>query len=517
MEERSPPQEPTLAEERMRSVVDHVVDGIITIDERGDIDSFNPAAEKLFGYERSEVIGRNVRMLMPEPYRSEHDRYLASYLATGQAKIIGIGREVVGRRKDGSTFPMELAVSEFRLGGRRNFTGIVRDVTERRRLEEQLRERVQELAAMDRQKNEFLAMLGHELRNPLAPMRNALYLMKMRGGSGAGDPLRDMLERQLQHLVRLVDDLLDVARIIGGKIALRREPVDLGEALARAVETAQPLIDAHGQAVELALPAEPLRVAGDLVRLTQVVANLLTNAAKYSAKSGRIRVSLAREGAEARLRVRDAGIGIAPELLPHVFDLFVQGRPSLARPQGGLGIGLTLVRRVVEMHGGRVAAASAGAGKGSEFSVWLPLLSQADKVRAPASAVRRRGAKRRVLVVDDNVDAAESIAAVLRLYGHEVRCVFEGRSALEEAERYAPDVVVLDIGLPGMDGYEVAQRLRKRPRFGRTPILAVTGYGSEADRQRAHRAGFDHHLTKPVDPDTLQRFIVQSRARRPAQ
>jgi two-component system CheB/CheR fusion protein len=508
------------AEERMRSVVDHVIDGIITIDDRGRVDSFNPAAEKLFGYSREEVLGRNVNMLMPEPYHHEHDAYLANYMRTGQARIIGIGREVVGRRKDGSTFPMELAVSEFHIGARRYFTGIVRDITERKELERQLRQRLDELAQADRQKNEFLAMLAHELRNPLAPMRNALHLLN---SPKADEPVRErarqIMDRQMHHLVRLVDDLLDVSRIVRGMVELRRSVIDLSDAVLRAAETAQPVIDGQGHELVVSLPDEPLWVDGDIVRLGQVIANLLTNAAKYTDQAGLIHLSALREDGDAVVRVRDPGIGIPPEALPHVFELFVQGDRSLARSQGGLGIGLTLVQRLVELHGGRVEAHSEGRGQGSEFVVRLP------SVRAPHAAAPRveprapRHAKvpasrpKRVLVVDDNIDAADSIVLILRGAGYEVNCVYDGPSVLPAARHFRPDVVVLDIGLPGMDGYEVARQLRAQQEFRSTPLVAVTGYGQAEDRVRSREAGFDAHLTKPVNPQQLQQFIAKPRAR----
>jgi PAS domain S-box-containing protein len=502
------------AEERMRSVVNHVIDGIIMIDERGRIESFNPAAEKLFGYTRAEVVGQNVKVLMPEPYHSEHDHYIQNYVTTGVAKIIGIGREVVGRRRDGSTFPMELAVSAFHIGPRRYFTGIVRDITERKRLEQELRQRLADLADADRQKNEFLAMLAHELRNPLAPMRNALHLMRMPGADGTMvTQARDMMERQMHQLVRLVDDLLDVSRIIRGKIELRKEPVDLAVAVSRAVETAQPVVEAQGHQLTVSLPERPLWVDGDLIRLSQVIANLLTNAAKYTDKAGRITVKLEGDGGEAVVRVRDTGVGIPPELQPRIFDLFVQGDRTPARSQGGLGIGLTLVKRLIEMHEGSIAVASAGVSQGSEFTVRLPALPEGQGSEAPGAAGFRAhvtdALRKRVLVVDDNVDAAESIAMILRVSGYDVRCVHDGLSVVPAAKSYRPDVVVLDIGLPGLSGYEVARELREQPEFKRTPLVAVTGYGQEEDRRRSQEAGFDCHLTKPVDPEALQAFVAR--------
>ena len=504
------------AEERMRSVVDHVVDGIITIDERGNIQSYNPAAENIFGYTRNQVLGQNVKMLMPEPYHGEHDGYISNYLHTGKPKIIGIGREVLGKRRDGTVFPMELAVSAFHIGQRRYFTGIVRDITERKRLEDQLRQRVADLAEADRQKNDFLAMLSHELRNPLGPMRNALYIMKMaHSDPGVIGEAQGMIERQLQQLVRLVDDLLDVSRIIRGKIDLRKERLDLAQVIRRAVETAQPVIDANGHELDVVVPQQPIWVMGDLIRLAQVLANLLTNAAKYTTKPGRIAVMLTQQGGDAVIAVKDQGEGIPPELLPRVFELFVQGDHTLARSQGGLGIGLTLVRRLIEMHNGQVAASSGGAGRGSEFTVRLPMLPQNIQAsEAPQALARalRKGASKRVLVVDDNVDAANSIAKILRLFGHDVRCVYDGPSALSEAQTYQPEVFVLDIGLPGMDGYQLAKRLRANDAFKRAPLIAVTGYGQDDDRARSREAGFNYHLTKPVDPEVLHDILTVSHA-----
>jgi PAS domain S-box-containing protein len=506
-------QEVADAEERMRSVVDHVVDGIISIDEHGTVLTYNPAAERIFGYERSDVVGQNVKMLMPEPYQGQHDDYIANYLRTGQAKIIGIGREVVGRRKDGTIFPMELAISVFKLGEKRYFTGIVRDITERKQLEQQLQQRLNDLAEADRQKNDFLAMLAHELRNPLAPLRNALHLMKMPGANGdAVTQARDMMERQLHHLVRLVDDLLDVSRIIRDKIELRKEPVDLAIAVARAVETAQPVVETQGHQLTISLPNQPVWVEADLLRLAQVIANLLTNAAKYTDKAGHISIVVEREQEEGVIRVRDTGVGIPAELLPRIFELFVQADHTLARSQGGLGIGLTLVKRLVELHAGTVSVTSEGANKGTEFAVRLPLLSQEQAKEASGPIVRSHvtdALRKRVLVVDDNVDAAESIAMILRVSGYDVRCIHDGVSVLQAAKVYRPDIVVLDIGLPGMNGYDVAKQLRQQVEFRHTPLVAVTGYGQDEDRSRSHEAGFNLHMTKPIDPLALQAFVAQ--------
>jgi PAS domain S-box-containing protein len=501
-----------LSEERIRSIVDHALDGIITIDDHGTVETFNPAAQRLFGYQADEVIGRNVKMLMPEPYHSAHDRYIADYLRTGQAKIIGIGREVVGRRKDGSTFPMDLAVSEFHLGEGRHFTGMVRDISERTKLEQELRHRAEELARADRRKDEFLATLAHELRNPLAPICNAVEALRLppeaapdvRWASG-------VLDRQVGLLVRLVDDLLEISRIGQGKVKLHREVVELAAIVADAVETSGPLIEGHRHQLEVTLDSEPLRLEGDRTRLAQVVSNLLTNAAKYTPEGGHIWLRAAREGGEVVLRVRDNGIGIVPEMLPRIFDLFSQGERALHHAQGGLGIGLSLVKGLVEMHGGTVAAHSGGPGQGSEFTLRLPALldppGTPPAAEAPQEVAAPKGGSspsRRILVVEDNVDAAESLALVLRYEGHSVQTAHDAAAALEAARSFHPEVVLLDIGLPGgMTGYDLARQLRQEPGLEKALLIALTGYGQEEDRQRARAAGCDAHLTKPANFDAL--------------
>jgi PAS domain S-box-containing protein len=368
-----------------------------------------------------------------------------------------------------------------------------------------------ELKEADRRKDEFLAMLAHELRNPLAPIRNALQVMKMPQASReAVVSARQMTERQVLHMVRMVDDLLDVSRIMRGRIELRKEPVDLAAVIAQAVETAQPMIDAQGQLLIVSVPPEPLRLDADPTRLAQVVGNLLNNAAKFSQRAGRIWLSVERQGSEILLRVRDEGMGIRPNLLPHVFDLFFQGDISLERAHGGLGIGLTVVRKLVEMHGGTITAFSAGPGQGSEFVIHLPeLRAEADPgAIRPGPHVAVAPVSRRVLVVDDNVDAAESTAVILRLAGHETRLAHSGPEALRLAEEIRPQVVLLDIGLPGMNGYEVARRLRQDADLGEAVLIAVTGYGQDEDRRRSEEAGFDYHVTKPVDPEDLQRLMA---------
>jgi PAS domain S-box-containing protein len=370
-----------------------------------------------------------------------------------------------------------------------------------------------ELRETDRKKDEFLAMLAHELRNPLAPLRNAVQILRMRGVDAAtAERARDMMERQIHNIVRLVDDLLDVSRIMQGKIYLRKEPVEIATIVAGAVETAQPFIDAQGHHLTVSLPQEPVLLEADAVRLAQVVNNLLTNSAKYMKGKGRIWLEVERKGEELVLRVRDTGIGIAPDLLPHVFDLFVQAEHGVGRAQGGLGIGLTLVRRLVELHGGHITAYSEGLGKGSEFTVRVPALPPS---RAAAKAVPERwevsptphGTRRRILVVDDNVDAGESLAMLLRLVGQDVQLVHDGPSALEAAQAQRPDLVFLDIGMPVMDGYEAARRLRQQFGPDQMKLVALTGWGQDEDRRRSQAAGFDRHLVKPVDPAVLYKVL----------
>jgi signal transduction histidine kinase/ActR/RegA family two-component response regulator len=376
-------------------------------------------------------------------------------------------------------------------------------------LEGRVAERTSALQEQDRRKDEFLAMLSHELRNPLAPMTNALYLLKATGPDGSALPhAQGVIERQLQHLVRLVDDLLDVSRINQGRIELRREVVDLAEVVRRAAETAQPVLDHGGHVLEMLLPGQPVYVMGDPVRLAQAVSNLLVNAAKYTPKPGRVVLTLSRQGEKASITVKDEGIGMSAELLPRVFELFVQGDDSLARPQGGLGIGLTLVQQLVRLHNGEVTASSRGKDQGSEFTIYLPVQSEPARKAADA-APRRSTPSRRVLVVDDNADAANTLCSILELFGHKVRCVYDGVSTLAVAESFRPDVILLDIGLPGMDGYAVARAIRAHPALRSTRLIAVTGYGQGTDRERSLAAGFDQHLTKPVDADRLHRLLMR--------
>jgi signal transduction histidine kinase/CheY-like chemotaxis protein len=388
----------------------------------------------------------------------------------------------------------------------------VRDRTRQYLVRDHLAEKERQadlLRDADRRKDEFLAMLAHELRNPLAPIRNGLEILRMTGDNpDALTRTRGMMSRQVEHLARLVDDLLDVSRITRGKVDLQLEPVDLNFVLARAVEATRPLIEAHRHRLIMTQPSRPVWVTADLTRMTQVVGNLLTNAAKYSEDEGRIELTLEENG-EATVRVRDRGVGIAAEMLPRVFDLFTQAGRTLDRSDGGLGIGLTLVRSLVELHGGTVSASSAGLGRGSEFVVRLPIRAQPPVPTADVSVTVEPAHHRRILVVDDNSDAGDSLAMLLEMTGHQVQIARNGMQAVEIASLFKPDVGLLDIGLPGMNGYELAKRLRNEP-FGKDLLLiALTGYGQEDDRRRTREAGFDHHLTKPADTNVLFHLIAE--------
>ena len=492
------------SEERFARFMQHLPGLAWVKDSQGRYVYANDAAVKAFRHSRNDLYGKTDAEIFPANTAAQFQEN------DGRALASGTGVQVVETLEQDDGIVHHSIVSKFPIPGREGrpalVGGVAIDITDLKRAEEELRD-------ADRRKDEFLATLAHELRNPLAPIRNSLQILKMpRVDAETAQRSRDMMERQVHHLVRLVDDLLDVSRVMRGKIELRRERVELATVVARAVETVQPLIDAQGHGLTVNLPPESLPLDADPVRLAQVVGNLLTNAAKYTEANGRIRLTAQREGREAVLRVRDTGIGIAPDMLPKVFGLFVQVDHAATRSQGGLGIGLTLVKNLVEMHKGTVEASSAGLGKGSEFVVRLPLSAQegwrrteeesGETAHAPA-----RSSGRLLLVVDDNTDAADSLAMLLRLQGHEVRVAHDGPAALEMAKGYRPEMVFLDIGMPGMDGYEVARRLRRQPGLEKVRLAALTGWGQEEDRRRTAEAGFDHHLVKPVEPGTLEALL----------
>ena len=388
------------------------------------------------------------------------------------------------------------------------FAGIASDISERKHSELLLRD-------ADQRKDQFLAMLAHELRNPLAPIRNAIELMQADHAHTEKtlDSARAIISRQVNHLSRLVDDLLDVSRITQGKITLKREPVEMTAAVAAALETVQPAIAKKQHGISIHLPDEPLYVSGDAVRISQVIANLLSNACKYTPEHGELSVTATHVGGDVKIVVRDNGIGIVPDMLSRAFELFVQSESSLERSEGGLGIGLPLARTLVDLHGGTIEAFSAGLGKGSEFVVMLPLLPAAlvPEAFAPAGIDAAPHA-RRLLLVDDSVDAAEALSLLLETLGHDVRTANDPWTALELADAFDPQVIILDIGLPGMDGFELARTIRGKPRTARALLIALTGYGQARDRQLSREAGFDHHFVKPVSVNEIQEVIERAAA-----
>jgi signal transduction histidine kinase/CheY-like chemotaxis protein len=385
----------------------------------------------------------------------------------------------------------------------------IRSALRARARQYQTRAYLPEREEADRRKDEFLATLAHELRNPLAPIRNWVNVLRMTRSDERGQHIWDMMDRQVSHMVRLVDDLMELSRITRGKIDLRMEPVELRPVIAAALEASRPLIEAARHHLTVDVPDEPIVVRADAVRLAQVVSNLLNNAAKYTDDGGSISLSVRREGQHAVIAVRDTGIGISPDSLPRVFDMFVQEELRDHRPKAGLGIGLTLVRSLVEMHSGRVEAHSDGPGTGSEFVVRLPISAS-----APAQAdngvlpLRKPRHMTRVLVVDDNEDAAESLGALLRMMGADVRVAQDGWTALEIFDAFMPSAVFLDLGMPDMDGFEVAHQIRSRPNTQDTVLIALTGWSQERDKRRTAEAGFDRHLAKPADLETLQSVLT---------
>jgi PAS domain S-box-containing protein len=419
--------------------------------------------------------------------------------------------------RSGSKDPLPVYFKGFAVhgadGAHLGLATITRDITEQKRAENALRRIAADLSEADHRKSEFLATLAHELRNPLAPLRTGLDLLRMAPGDAATTArVHGMMDRQLGQLIHLVDDLLDIARITRGRIELKQEPVDLRLAVSMAVETSSAAIQAGGHALEVDLPDAPLPLVADLTRLVQVLSNLLNNAAKYTPAGGRIRVASWREDDQALVAVTDSGVGIAPDAIGSVFDMFTQVRSSLDRAQGGLGIGLSLVRRLVELHGGRVQAASAGRGQGSTFTVSLPLRrgdpQENEEARMTAAPAAMRPRSPRILIVDDNVDAADSLAALLKALGHETRVAHDGPRGLQVAHAFRPDLAFLDIGLPGMNGHELARALRADPDLRGLVLVALTGWGAASDMTLSQDAGFDRHLTKPVSLEALAQALA---------
>ncbi|HEV7279614.1 MAG TPA: PAS domain S-box protein [Pirellulaceae bacterium] len=484
------------SDERFRAISERSVAGIAETDLTGRLTYINDVYCRMLGRTRTELLGGLRMQDLTHPDDLPRNLPLFEKLAREGTPFVIEKRYV---RADGSAVWVNNSVSGVRGpdGRVKSIVAVSVDVSDRKRAEDELRD-------ASRRKDEFLAMLAHELRNPLAPIRSGLDLLAL---SGTEAEVVEAMQQQVVHLVRLVDDLLDVSRIVRGRVELRIEPVELASIVKRAVDTIRPQIDARGQALSVALPPEPVRLHADPVRLAQVIANLLHNASKYNEEGGEIMISARAEEGEAVVTVADTGVGIEPDLLPKVFDLFTQASRSIDRSQGGLGIGLTVVKSLVEMHDGSVSVRSEGPGNGSEFTIRLPLFAESERPESTAATVSATPAYR-VLVVDDNVPAAKMLGRLLEKLGkHEVFLAYDGPSALEMAEQRQPDIVLLDIGLPNMDGYEVARRLRQRSEHERTLVVALTGYGTDEDRRRSLHAGCDDHLVKPPGVDQL-RYVL---------
>jgi len=492
------PAEPALSqalrasEARFRNVIERNADGILVVGTDGVILFANQAAAFL--------LNRPAQRLMGEQFGIP---IIAGETTEVDLPLPGGGHRVAEMRVVGTEWERKPAL-----------LATLRDISDRKRLEEELRQKIAELAQADRRKDEFLAMLAHELRNPLAPILSAAHVMKMQDD----DPqirarMRDMIEDQVRSMARLVDDLLDVSRITRGKIALRLEPVSPAAILRRAVETTRPQIQAKSHELRVTLLRESIKIWVDPLRIEQAVVNLLANAAKYTDPGGLIQLHAGISGGELVIRVRDNGVGIEREMLDQVFSLFTQADQSLDRSQGGLGIGLTLAQNLVRLHGGDLTATSEGLGRGSEFVIRIPCREAAHEPAKPTPEFRNleHVRVRRVLIVDDNVPGGESLRLIVKLWGHEARVVTHGSDAIEAVAVFRPDVVILDIGLPGMDGYSIARVLRSGPDSKNLLLIAMTGYGRDEDRALAFEAGFDHHLVKPVDLAELERVLIQGR------
>jgi PAS domain S-box-containing protein len=505
-ERRRHEEELRVSEERFRLLVDSVQDyAIFMLSPAGIVESWNAGAEAIKGYRAEEIVGSDFRVFYTPEDRAVGRPDAALKTALEKGRFETEGWRV---RKDGSLFWANVVVTAVRGpgGGLRGFAKITRDMSERRRLEE--------LENSSQRMNEFLAMLAHELRNPLAPIRNAVTIMQLETRtSPVLRNCRDVIDRQLTHVTRLVDDLLDVGRLSTGKIKLRRELVRLSEVVSRSVETVRPLVTARRHTLAVQQPADPVWVNGDSTRLSQVLQNLLVNAAKYTPDNGRIELQVRADEGFAYVTVKDNGRGIAAEDLQRIFQLFAQAEAAQSdTAESGLGIGLTLARSLAEMHGGSIDAASPGLGQGSSFTLRLPVASQgaggAEKERQEEAAGGLR-----VLVIDDNRDSADSATDVLRLLGNQVESAYDGEAGIQVACRFRPHVVLLDLAMPGMDGYEARRRLIAETGGPAAYLVAVTGFGNEEDKQRTRDAGFDAHLTKPVELDALIALLNEARTR----
>jgi PAS domain S-box-containing protein len=493
--------------EKLRATLSCMGDALITTDERGRITLMNRVAETLTGWTMAQAEGRPLEQVFRITYEQTGQPAecpVERVLREGPAAYRDI--PLVLAAQDGRQLPIDLSAAPIQ-DAHGEWVGVVlvyRDQSQRQRTEQALRE-------ADRRKDEFLATLAHELRNPLAPIRNGLELLKM----SADDPqlceeVRDMMDRQTQQMVRLIDDLLDVSRITRGKLQLRKCRVELAEVMRGAVDATRPFIEEASHELAVSLPPEPIYLEADPHRLTQVLSNLLHNAAKYTPAGGTISLSLERQNGQAAIHVKDSGLGIPAEMLHRVFDMFTQVDRPLESNNTGLGIGLTLVRSLVEMHGGSVEARSGGANQGSEFLVRLPISQPPAAAPAAPPEISPAGkVKRRVLVVDDNPDALEALSMMVRILGNDVRKARDGLEAIEVAEAFRPDAVLMDLGMPKLNGYDAARRIREHAWGQDMVLIATTGWGQEEDKLRSRLAGFDHHLIKPVDPGAVQRLLTE--------
>jgi signal transduction histidine kinase/CheY-like chemotaxis protein len=488
-------------------VIDAVDEAVVVFDEKGNVLTMNPAGRRLHGCGAGCAMPHEVYVARYQFERPEggllpiEERPLSRALQGEAVHDVELSARdaVTGRRWIGIYSAVPLVSTE----GRTLVTETIRDVTELKRAFEALRE-------ADRRKDEYLAMLSHELRNPLAPIRSAVFLLERADPASEGARrAREVIARQVGHLARMVDDLLDVSRLARGRIELRRSRLDLAELVRRVGEDHRLLLGAGGVELDVSVSDEPVAVDGDPTRLAQLLGNLLQNSAKFTPRGGRVTLSLAVEGDRAVIRVRDTGAGIDPALLGSVFEPFVQEERNLARSRGGLGLGLPLVKGLAQLHGGDVEARSSGPGSGAEMMVRLPLASaRAGGQRPePGEGDGGGGRGRRVLVVDDNVDAAESLCDVVAFLGHTVEAVHDGAAAVARVRERHPDVVLCDIGLPGMDGYEVARAIRAEPGLADVRLVAVSGYAQPEERARARKAGFDAHVAKPADPADIGRLL----------
>jgi len=498
------------ARDLLTAIVESSDDAIISMTLDGRVTSWNAGALRLFGYTAEEMIGQTSLRLDPS---QERQTILDTISRGGTVRQ----HETAWLTKDGRHLDVSLSAAGMRddLGRIVGVTAVVRDISQAKQTEAAIKRSEAALRDADRRKDEFLALLAHELRNPLAPLVNSLELLRPAAAANPGlQRIRGMMERQLKQLERLVDDLLDVSRISRGRFELQRAPLSLGLAVETAVESCQSQFAARGHGLSVSISSEPLVVVGDFARLTQVFANLLSNSAKYTEPGGSVEVTLCRNGSDAVVTVKDTGIGIPVESLNFVFDMFSQVQAHKEHAGGGLGIGLALVRSLVEMHQGRVEAQSEGPGKGSLFTVRLPLLQEsAAVIRASASADPSQLAKqaaRRILIADDNIDAAESLAEILRSQGHETCIAANGQQAVELAGTYRPQIIFMDLGMPYLDGLKATRQIRAQPWGKSVLIVALTGWGQHEDRRRSHEAGMDMHLVKPIDLPEIAAVLARS-------